>query len=96
MAVDRSFFLWRLRHNAANPSSVEADQPGSLFDPQFNRIFWSIALDRVRRSYQVTAASRTPASRHVLKRRIYPLIRISLHMTVSEPQALALEADCPR
>jgi hypothetical protein len=33
-------------------------------------------------------------SRHVAKRRIHPLARISLHMTVSEPQAL--EADRPR
>jgi len=27
----------------ANPSSVEADQPGSLFYPQFDNILWSIA-----------------------------------------------------
>jgi hypothetical protein len=33
-------------------------------------------------------------SRHVAKRRIHPLACISLHMTVSEPQAL--EADRPR
>jgi hypothetical protein len=27
----------------AKPSSVEADQPGSLFYPQFDSILWSIA-----------------------------------------------------
>jgi len=25
-----------------NPSSVEADQPRSVFDPQFDSVFWSI------------------------------------------------------
>jgi hypothetical protein len=29
--------------DAAHPSAVEADQPGSLFHLQFDSIFWSIA-----------------------------------------------------